>query len=64
MSSLGPNNLLAGAANVQEWAHCICSCHYQQLHLGPIIFPEVLPMPRSGPIALAAIAANGYALAH
>src|SRR5229473_3354485 len=63
MASLGPNYSSGGATNSLGWAHCISSYCRRQLHLGPIISLQMLPMTLNGPIAFAAAAADGLARA-
>src|SRR5216684_2266813 len=63
MVLLGPNYSSGGATNSLGWAHCISSYCHRQLHLGPIISLQMLPMTLNGPIAFAPDAANGLALA-
>jgi hypothetical protein len=36
MASLGPIDVLGGAADTQEWAHCVCSRPLPMTSLGPI----------------------------
>src|SRR6267154_1225825 len=59
----GPITFLQ-AANGLGLAHCICCSCCRWLHLGPLLFWEVLPMPKDRPTAFAAAVADGFIWAH
>ncbi len=64
MALLEPIIFPAGVTDALGQAHCICSGCCRWPCLGPLVFQQVLSMPKDRPIAFAAASADGLAWAY